>query len=91
MESSESTIPTVVDISARLTASSIEFQWPDPGVDSGDSYQVSVDGADVGVQSQAAFIVDAGPGDVVCLSVRVIRAGAVGEPSNAKCVEFTGQ
>jgi tRNA A-37 threonylcarbamoyl transferase component Bud32 len=91
MGSSEPTIPTVVDISARVTASSIEFQWPDPGVDSGDSYQVSVDGTDVGVQSQAAFIVGAGPGDVVCLSVRVIRASAVGEPSNAKCVEFTGQ
>lgn len=89
--STASGIPTVVDISARVTASSIEFQWPDPGIDSGDSYQVSVDGGDVGVQSQTAFVVDAGPGDVVCLSVRVIRAGALGALSNPKCIEFAGQ
>ncbi len=91
LRSTSPEIPTVVDISARSSGSSLEFRWPNPGLDAGDAYQVSVDGGDVSVQSQAAFVVATNVGDVVCVSVRVIRAGQLGSSSNPKCVEITEQ
>ena len=83
-------IPVVSNISAEESSTTIQYSWSDPGLVDGDSYQIDVDGGGRSVQSQAAFVVDADPGDFVCLSVRVVREGRLGEPSNPKCVQFTG-
>lgn len=83
-------IPVVSNISAEESSTTIQYSWSDPGLVAGDSYQIDVDGGGRSVQSQAAFVVDADPGDFVCLSVRVVREGRLGEPSNPKCVQFTG-
>jgi len=90
VRSASAGIPTVVNISAEQSATSVEFRWPDPGITTDDSYQVIVDGDGVSIQSQSSFVVDARHGDVVCVSVRVVRAGQLGEPSNPQCVEFAG-
>jgi serine/threonine protein kinase len=83
-------IPVVTNIAAEETPTTIQYSWGDPGLFSGDSYQIDVDGGGRSVQSQAAFVVDAEAGDFVCLTVRVVRDGRLGEPSNPKCVQFAG-
>ena len=35
-------IPTVTDISATEQSGTVEFRWPDPGLDDGDRYQIQV-------------------------------------------------
>ncbi|MGV8969001.1 MAG: serine/threonine-protein kinase [Microbacteriaceae bacterium] len=83
-------IPVVTNIAAEETPTTIQYSWSNPGLAVGDSYQIDVDGGGRSVQSQAAFVVDADAGDFVCLSVRVVRDGRLGEASNPKCVQFAG-
>lgn len=83
-----SNIPRVTDISARSTSSSIEFTWADPGLKSGDSYQISTNAGGSSIQRPADYIVDAKSGDHVCITVTVNRDGKVGSPSSEKCVDF---
>ncbi|TXK17287.1 serine/threonine-protein kinase [Homoserinibacter sp. GY 40078] len=87
-----SDVPVVSDIDARLDSGGrIEFSWRDPGLSEGDRYQVQV--VDEGVaatptlQESAVFVVDADPGDTVCVTVAVNREGATGASSSEKCVE----
>ena len=82
-------IPVVSDISADISASSVEFVWNDPGLAEEDAYQIDINGGGQSVQAQSAFVVNTEPGDYVCITVRVTRAGQLGEPSNPKCVEIT--
>jgi hypothetical protein len=90
IRANSSEIPVVSDISAQQSLTTIQYSWANPGLAAGDSYQIDVDGGGRSVQSQAAFVVDAEAGDFVCLTVRVVREGRLGDPSNPKCVEFTG-
>lgn len=84
-------IPRVTDIAAVQSANSIEFSWEDPGLLTGDTYQISTStGASDSFQQSASFSVDAHDGDRVCIVVTVNREGKAGEPSSEKCVEFTG-
>ncbi|MFT4285798.1 MAG: serine/threonine-protein kinase [Protaetiibacter sp.] len=88
-------IPVVSDIRAELQGDGrVEFSWSDPGLVSGDRYQIAV--TDDGIASTPAlqeanrFVVDAEPGDTVCLSVAVNRNGTTGDASAQKCVDAVG-
>ncbi|MGV8884099.1 MAG: serine/threonine-protein kinase [Microbacteriaceae bacterium] len=87
IRSTSTGIPAVSDISADLSANTVQFSWNDPGLHENDAYQITVVGGSLSVQSQPAFLVDTSPGERVCITVRVIRDGQLGEVSNAKCVE----
>ncbi|AYF98831.1 serine/threonine-protein kinase [Protaetiibacter intestinalis] len=85
-------IPVVSDIEAELDSGGrVEFSWPDPGIDDGDLYQVTVTDEGVPsaptVQEAPRFVVDADPGDTVCVTVTVNRNGTSGAPSAEKCVD----
>ncbi len=83
-------IPKVTDISARSTASSIEFSWDDPGLKASDSYQITTSDGRSSIQRTADYVVDAKAGDHVCITVTVNREGKIGPASSEKCVDFGG-
>ena len=87
-------IPVVSDIRADVgDAGRVEFSWPDPGLIDGDRYQITVteDGvaSTPALQESNRFVVDAEPGEMVCLSVVVNRNGTAGAASAEKCVDAT--
>ncbi|MGN6199863.1 serine/threonine-protein kinase [Humibacter sp.] len=84
-----SDIPVVRNIEGHVVGGSIEFSWQDPGLASGDEYQVSVDGASSSLQRSTTFTVDSADRRV-CLTVTVNRSGRTGETSAAKCVDPAG-
>lgn len=83
-------IPAVRDLSGRVDGSTIVFSWSDPGVQSGDMYQVAVDDQPPSSQRSTEFRVDARAGQTVCVTVTVNRDGKTGSPSGQKCVERSG-
>jgi serine/threonine protein kinase len=83
-------IPTVTDISATERSGTVEFTWPDPGLDDGDRYQIQVRDGTSSNQRSPLFRVDAQPGDTVCITVTVNRQGKVGDPSTEKCIDVEG-
>lgn len=81
-------IPRVTDIQAVQSADSIEFSWVNPGVLPGDTYQISTNqGASRSIQQSTTFSVNTKPGDHVCVTVTINRAGKTGDTSSEKCVE----
>ncbi|GAB3612289.1 serine/threonine-protein kinase [Humibacter ginsengisoli] len=84
-----SDIPVVRNIEGHVAGGSVEFSWQDPGLASGDEYQVSVDGASPSLQRSTTFTVDSADRRV-CLTVTVNRSGRTGETSAAKCVDPVG-
>ncbi|MEY9850700.1 hypothetical protein ABH923_000378 [Leifsonia sp. EB41] len=85
-----SDIPTVRDLSGRVSQGTIVFTWSDPGLQSSDSYQVTVDDQPPSSQRATEFRVDAKAGQTVCVTVTVNRDGKTGSPSGQKCVQRTG-
>jgi eukaryotic-like serine/threonine-protein kinase len=85
--SSDDGIPVVTDIAATQDDGSVEFEWPDPGLAEGDLYEIEVGGVRTASQAQPRFVVDATPGETVCLAVTVNRQGKTGERSAEKCVD----
>jgi hypothetical protein len=85
--SGQSDIPTVRNIEGRTSAGTVVFSWKDPGLQSGDTYQVQVGDGPPSVQHAAEFRVDATDATRVCIVVTVNRDGKSGEPSAQKCVE----
>ncbi|WP_369963316.1 serine/threonine-protein kinase [Leifsonia sp. EB34] len=83
-------IPIVRDLSGRVSQGTIVFTWSDPGLQSSDSYQVTVDDQPPSSQRSTEFRVDAKPGETVCVTVTVNRDGKTGSPSGQKCVQRTG-
>ena len=83
-------IPTVRDLSGRVDGSTVVFSWSDPGLKSGDIYQVTVDDQPPASQRTSEFRVDARAGQTVCVTVTVNRDGKTGSPSGEKCVERSG-
>jgi serine/threonine protein kinase len=83
----DSGIPTVTDISATETGGTVEFRWPDPGLDDGDRYQIQVRDGTSSIQLSPVFRVDAQTGDTVCITVTVNRQGKTGDPSTEKCID----
>lgn len=80
-------IPRVTGIEAARDGSTIVFQWADPGLLEGDSFQVQISGGEQRLQRATEFVVAAVPGDRVCVTVQVVREGRVGAPSAEKCAE----
>lgn len=81
------TIPQVTGIEARVVGSTVEFSWPDPGLEPGDAYQVQLAGAAPVQQRTASFTVDAAPGQQLCAQVLVVREGRAGPAGAEKCVD----
>ncbi len=90
VRSNDTGIPQVTDVIATTTGRSIVFSWNDPGIASGDSYQVTTNDGKSSLQSATQFPVDAQAGERVCITVAVNRAGKVGPSSAEKCVDFAG-
>ena len=65
------------------------FSWSDPGLQTGDAYQMTVQDQPPSTQHATEFRVDAKPGQTVCVTVTVNRDGKTGTPSGQKCVERT--
>lgn len=84
-------IPVVTDISATVGDGTVEFSWPDPGLSDGDLYEVEVGGRREGIQASPRFVVDAEPGETVCLAVTVNRDGKTGTRSSEKCVDVADE
>lgn len=84
----ENTIPTVVDITAEVEDSSVQFTWSNPGLEEADSYEIRPEGGTTSIQRAAEFTVDGDPGEQVCLTVLVNREGKLGPPSAEKCVDI---
>ncbi|MFZ7088601.1 serine/threonine-protein kinase [Curtobacterium sp. RRHDQ10] len=80
-----SAIPTVSDIKAGVSGTSVTFRWADPGLDTNDTYLIaSSDGTSQ--QSGTTFVVTGARGDEECITVTVNRQGKNGDPSAQKCV-----
>jgi len=87
MASAGTAIPVVTNISASLSGDSVRFSWQDPGLTSADRYQIQVTGGTSSIQLTPRFVVDAAPGQHVCITVAVNRDGKIGDPSAEKCVD----
>ena len=81
-------IPRVSDITAELTRDSVQFSWQNPGLHSGDQYQIATRDGQSSLQQAPSFTVDAVNGDRVCITVTVNQDGKTGQPSGEKCVDF---
>jgi serine/threonine protein kinase len=90
LRASSNDIPVVSDIAAVSSAGSVQFSWEDPGLLSQDTYQIITNDGTPSGQVQSVFIVDAEPGDRVCITVTVNREGKLGDPSGEKCVDVDG-
>ncbi|WP_157561002.1 serine/threonine-protein kinase [Humibacter albus] len=84
-----SAIPLVRNVEGRVIGDSVEFSWHDPGLSTGDQYQVSVDGGEPSLQRGTTFTIDH-PDRRVCLTVTVNRSGHTGESSTPTCVDPVG-
>jgi len=82
-----SAIPVVTDISGSLSGNSVHFSWQNPGLAANDRYQIQVTGGTSSIQLTPRFVVDASPGDHVCITVAVNRDGKIGDSSTEKCVD----
>jgi eukaryotic-like serine/threonine-protein kinase len=88
VRSTSTGIPTVSNIDAKITDDIVEFTWADPGIAQADAYQVSTnDGSPSVQQKDTSFVVDAEPGDRVCITVTVNHEGKSGAPSSEKCAD----
>jgi hypothetical protein len=82
-------IPTVSNVQAKVTDDTVEFTWADPGLTATDSYQIVTNDGQPAVQQRTpSFVVDAEPGDRVCVTVTVNREGKTGSPSGEKCADI---
>jgi hypothetical protein len=83
-------IPVVSNIASSVTGTSVKFTWQNPGLETGDQYQISTSGSDSSIQQANSFVVDATDGEHVCITVTVNRQGKLGSPSAPKCVDVGG-
>ncbi len=84
-------LPRVANVDAQLDGSAIVYSWSDPGLAAGDTYQVQLSDGSEAFQRTGEFTVAASPGDRVCVTVRVVREGRLGPPSDEKCAEAAGE
>jgi serine/threonine protein kinase len=84
-----SDIPTVTNISSRVTGTTVEFSWKDPGLGATDTFQILTNDGSAAVQQRnPQFTVDAAAGRRVCVTVTVNREGKTGNPSAEKCADI---
>jgi tRNA A-37 threonylcarbamoyl transferase component Bud32 len=87
IQASDDDIPVVTDVAASIAGTSVTFTWDDPGLDTGDSYQVATSDGGSSIQRSPEYVVDAEPGDRVCITVTVNRDGRTGAASAEKCAD----
>jgi serine/threonine protein kinase len=90
VESSSTGIPTVSGVKADVQGSTVKFTWPNPGIQSQDSYQIIVNNSPASVQQSNQFTVDATGKAQECITVRVDRQGNLGASSTPLCVNVSG-
>jgi serine/threonine protein kinase len=90
IRANDSGIPQVQNITSVSRAASIDFSWDDPGLEPGDSYQVTTADGGSSLQKAPKFSIDTTPGDRVCVAVAVNRGGKLGPSSGEKCVDVPG-
>jgi serine/threonine protein kinase len=83
-------IPTVSNISATVSGTSVKFAWANPGLAANDQYSLLTTDGGSSVQQANTFTVDATKGEHVCLTVTVNRDGKLGNQSAPKCVDVGG-
>ena len=83
-------IPVVSNVQGTADGTVVTFTWSDPGLQSGDVYIVSIDGAPLPVQRESSLVIDVAERDRVCASVVVSRDGKTGQPSVERCVDLEG-
>ena len=88
IRSSGTTIPSVGDVQARVVDDTVEFTWADPGLAVGDAYRITPDGAATVLQRTTSFVVDAEPGQRVCVTVEVTRDAREVGPAVQKCADI---
>jgi hypothetical protein len=80
-------LPRVSNVEAQLDGTAIVFTWADPGLAVDDTYQVQLSDGTEAFQRTGEFVVAAAPGERICVTVRVVREGRLGQPSDEKCAE----
>ncbi len=88
IRSSGTSVPSVGELEARIVDDTVEFTWADPGLDAGDAYRVTPDGSASVLQRTTSFVVDAEPGQRVCITVEVTRDARDVGPATQKCVDI---
>lgn len=83
----QSDIPTVANIQATVSKTTVTFSWQDPGITDADSYRITTGDGQSSVQRSPEFTYDAQPGGRVCISVTVNREGKDGPTSGEKCAD----
>jgi eukaryotic-like serine/threonine-protein kinase len=78
-------VPVVAEIAAHAEDGSVQFTWSDPGLGAEDQYQILTSDGATSAQTVPRFALEAQPGDEVCITVTVVRAGRAGAPSGRKC------
>ncbi len=85
--SSQSDIPVVSNIEAKVANGTVTFSWQDPGVNDTDSYRITTSDGRSSVQRSPEFTDATVPGERVCITVSVNREGKDGPASGEKCVD----
>ena len=88
IRSSGTSVPSVEELQARVVDDTVEFTWADPGLGAGDAYRVTPDGSASVLQRTTSFVVDAEPGQRVCITVEVTRDARDVGPATQKCVDI---
>ncbi|PZE39624.1 serine/threonine-protein kinase [Curtobacterium sp. MCPF17_031] len=82
-------VPVVSDVSATAGASAVTFRWTDPGLQQGDTFVVTTDGA-TSQQTGTTFVATGRPGVEQCIRVAVNRDGRTGADSVERCGTIGG-
>lgn len=88
IRSTATSVPAVGDLAARVVDDTVEFTWTDPGLETGDAYRVTPDGSAAVLQRTTSFVVDAEPGERVCITVEVTRDAREVGPAAQKCADI---
>ncbi|MGO3886355.1 MAG: hypothetical protein ACTJHU_08660 [Mycetocola sp.] len=78
--------PSVGTITSQVDGAVARFEWTDPGIEQGDRYLVVIDSGDSRVQDETSIVIDAVPGQDLCLTVQVQRGDEVSAESPESCV-----
>lgn len=83
-------LPTVSNITATVVGDSARFSWQDPGIAADDVYSISANDGTTSTQSGTTFTLQRSDSNTACITVKVSRAGKLGDQSVEKCIEFSG-
>lgn len=86
--SSQSDIPVVSNIQARVAGGTVIFSWQDPGINDTDTYRITTADGQSSLQRGPEFTDAAERGERVCITISVNREGKDGSASGEKCVDI---